>query len=236
MTSQMFLKHPRRARLSHAVGTDSQAMTSLPLGRARVDEALWAALISQQEVGVAVCDADGILAELNPLLEEMLGEPYQRTKPEEWTCLYHLYDENDRPLAPDDTPLLQALRDEPVIDRVISSRPPDGSVRYLRCNAARLHDRRGRSAGAVVFVADVTASVKESQRLDALREQIVETVNHELRTPAAVIKGHLELLGEVDVDLPPAARFHLEPLQRAAARLEEVLNTIRELTDRTTPS
>ena len=203
------------------------------LGRARIDEALWAALISQPEVGVAVCDAEGVLVEMNALLEAMLGEPYRPAAPDEWSALYHLFDEDGAPLAPDDAPLLQALRGEPVVDRVISTRPADGSVRHLRCNGARLYDRRGRSVGAVVFVADVTDAVTQRQQLEALRDQLVEIVNHELRTPAAVIKGHVELLEDLASDLPEHAVRHLAPILRSVDRLDEVLHTIRDLTDRT---
>ncbi len=207
-------------------------MTALPLGRARIDEALWAALIGQPEVGVAVCDANGLLVELNPALEAMLGAPYQRTKPEEWSGLYHLFDEHDRPLAHDNSALLQALRGETVVDRVISTRPGDGSVRYLRCNGARLYDRRGNSVGAVVFAADVTAAVLQRKELASLREQLVGVVNHELRTPITVIKGHLELLDDLRETLPQTATRHLEPIGRAVERIDGVLHTIRELADR----
>ena len=211
-------------------------MTAPPLGRVRVDEALWAALISQRELGVAVCDASGLLVELNPALEAMLGEPYQRAKPEEWTGLYHLYDEHDQPLAHDDAPILQALRGEPVVDRVISTRPADGSIRHLRCNGARLHDRRGQSVGAVLFVADVTSAVRQRRQLEALRDQLVDIVNHEIRTPAAVIRGRLELLDDMRGELPDEAVAHLDPTLRAVGRLGDVLRTIRELTETTDAS
>ncbi|MFL6060838.1 MAG: PAS domain-containing protein, partial [Marmoricola sp.] len=121
-------------------------MSVLPLGGARVDEALWKALLRQSEFGVAVCDAEGLLVALNPTLEPMLGAPYQPAMPESWTGLYHLYDEHGSPLAADDAPLLQALRGQQVVDRLISARPDDGSTRHLRCNGARLYDGLGQSA------------------------------------------------------------------------------------------
>jgi PAS domain S-box-containing protein len=206
-------------------------MTALPLGP-RVHEALWAALIGQPEVGVALCDAEGLLVGLNPALEAMLGAPYQRTKPEEWSGVYHLFDEHDRPLTHENSPLLQALRGETVVDRVLSVRRGEGSGRYLRCHGARLHDHRGNSAGALVFAADVTAAVVQREELASLREQLVEVVNHELRTPVAVIKGHVELLDDLHEALPETATRHLEPIVRAVERLDGVLHSIRELADR----
>ncbi|HEY6933038.1 MAG TPA: histidine kinase dimerization/phospho-acceptor domain-containing protein [Marmoricola sp.] len=61
----------------------------------------------------------------------------------------------------------------------------------------------------------------------------METVNHELRTPVAVVKGHVELLQESRDCLPPTAQWSLEAITRGVQRLETVLASIRELADRT---
>lgn len=210
-------------------------MSVVPLGGAQVDEALWAALIRQSGFGVAVCDSQGLLVALNPTLESMLGEPFRRAMPPDWSHLYHLYDEHGRVLPTDEAPLLQALHGEQVVDRLISARPYDGGVRHLRCNGAQLHDGLGRPAGAVLFVADVTAEVTQRERLEDLREQLVETVNHELRTPLALVRGHVELLGDFRAELPTWARSHLDVIDRGLTRVGDVLNTIRELANRSAP-
>jgi len=206
-------------------------MTESPLGRARLDKSLWAALIGQPELGIAVCNADGLLVALNPALETTLRAPYKRTTLEEWSSLYHLFDEHDRPLAYDNSPLLQTLRGETVVDRIVSTRPGDGSVGYLRCNGARLYNCRGTIAGALVFAADITAAVIQRDEVATLREQLIQVVNHELRTPTSVIKGHAELLRDLDETLPETATRHLEPIARAVERLDAVLHRIRELVD-----
>jgi PAS domain S-box-containing protein len=210
-------------------------MSVLPLGGARVDEALWSALLRQSGFGVAVCDADGLLVALNPTLESMLGASYQRAMPASWTGLYHLYDEHGEPLATEDAPLLQALRGEQVVDRLISARPQDSSPRHLRCNGARLYDGLGRSAGAVLFVADVTAEVTQREQLEELRERLVETVNHELRTPVSLVQGHAELLDDLRAELPRSTVVHLDAINRGLARVTDVLNVIRELANRSAP-
>jgi signal transduction histidine kinase len=207
-------------------------VSTLPLGRARVDEALWAALVGQRTFGVAVCDSRGLLVELNATLEAMLGEPHQRVMAPEWPAVYRLFDDQGELLAPEDVPLMQALQGEEVVDRIVSTRPSYDSVRHLRCNGARLFDRRGELAGAVVFVADVTAEVAERLRLESLRDLLVETVNHELRTPVAVVKGHAEFLDDLRECLPAEAHVHVDGLSRGVNRLEAVLSTIRQLTEK----
>ena len=107
-------------------------------------------------------------------------------------------------------------------------------MRFLRCNASRLQHDDGTVAGAVVFVADATEEITRHRKLDSLRDRLVETVNHELRTPVAVVKGHLELLHDEHAACSPTAQWSLEAITRGLARLEEVLNSIRELADQTT--
>lgn len=88
-------------------------------------------------------------------------------------------------------------------------------------------------AGAVVFVADATGEITQRRQLAALREQLVETVNHERRTPVAIIKGHVELLHDEHAACSPTAHWSLEAITRGLARLEEVPDSIRDLADRT---
>lgn len=201
--------------------------------RLSMDAALRRALLAQSELGVALCGADGVLTAANPALESMLGVPYVRSGPTAWSRCFHLCDEDGGPLPPGGDPLARAVRGERVIDEVVSARPPDGTVRFLRCNASRLHHADGTVAGAVVFVADATAEISQRRGLDVLREQLVETVNHELRTPVAIIKGHVELLQVDHAACSATAHWSLDAIARGLERLEEVLNSIRDLADQT---
>lgn len=190
------------------------------------------ALLAQCELGVAFCEADGELAAINPALETMLGAHGQPSGPESWSACFHLYDESgEHPLPPLADPLARAVHGERVVDEIVAARPP-GQLRFLRCNAHRLHHDDGTVAGAVVFVADATDEVTRHRKLDSLRDRLVETVNHELRTPVAVIKGHVELLQDEHAACSPTAQWSLEAITRGLARLEEVLDSIRELADR----
>lgn len=193
------------------------------------------ALLNQCEVGVALCDADGALAAINRRLEALLGSNYHPSRPEDWSAAFHLYDDSGEYLLPPcEDPLARAVRGEAVVDQVVAVRPPGEAIRFLRCNATRIHHSDGEVAGAVVFVADATQEITQRRALDTLREQLVETVNHELRTPVAVVKGHAELLEELRADLPPRAHWSLDAITRGLTRLEAVLDSIRQLADQTT--
>jgi PAS domain S-box-containing protein len=169
---------------------------------AQLKRALLEGLMIQAHLGIGVCGPDGVLTMLNPALQDTLGAAYSPIPELRWASSYHLHDEDGRPLPAGRDPLALALHGDEVIDHVVSVRRPGGSVRWMRCNGLQLHDDSARLIGAAVFVVDVTARVLERRRLDALRDKLVETVNHEVRTPLATMAGHLELLDERDGTLP----------------------------------
>ncbi|MGN6252834.1 MAG: PAS domain-containing protein [Marmoricola sp.] len=208
-------------------------MAARPHRPSTIDRALTAAVLDQPEIGVAVCDAEGRLLEHNDALTAMMGQPFQPSGPEEWSSSFHLHAEDGRrPLAPEEAPLARALRGEQVVDEIIATRSPGGPVHYLRCNGTRIHGPDGSLAGAVLFLVDATATVQQRQALDALRERLVDTVNHELRTPASALRGHVELLEELREELPEDARWSVDALSRNLARMQNVLDRISELADR----
>lgn len=64
---------------------------------------------------------------------------------------------------------------------------------------------------------------------DHLRGQLVDTINHELRTPLATLLGHTELLQDLDLDLPEAAKHSLGAIVRAGERLLDLADTVSEI-------
>jgi signal transduction histidine kinase len=198
---------------------------------ARVERALFEAVMDQRQLGVGVCGADGVLTMMNPALEDYLGQVYSPTVEPAWARCYHLHDAAGAPLPSGADPLARALRGEQVVDQVVAVQRPDQPVRWMRCNGLQLHDEDAAVIGAAVFVVDVTPRVTEQRRLDDLRARLVETVNHEVRTPVAAITGQLELLEELVPPLPETAQWSLGVMKRATARLGEVVDTISELAE-----
>jgi signal transduction histidine kinase len=192
---------------------------------------LVAALFNQQEFGVGVCGSDGVLTMMNSALEETMGRPYEPVTDDSWAAYYPLHDEDGRPLPSGGDPLARALRGEQVTDEIVTVRRPGEPVRFIRCNALQLCDEDDGVLGAAVFVNDVTAPLTEQHRLDLLRDRLVTAVNHEVRTPLAVVGAHLELLEDLDEHLPEPARWSLGAMRRAAGRLGQVVRAISEIAD-----
>ena len=224
--------------LSPARPTQSRGLEEGPVrgdslsARAEVHEALHSAVLAQPELGVAVCAADGRLLETNPRLEELVGRRYAPLAPASWPSRYRIFDQSGtRALEVDEMPLLRALRGELVVDQLISTRPSHGVIRFLRCNGSRLYTRTGELVGAVVFVADVTAEVRQRRELDNLREQLVRTINHEIVGPLTSLKGHVELVQEGPQYFSPTTQWSLDGIGRSLKKLEGVLTTIQGLAD-----
>ncbi len=66
--------------------------------------------------------------------------------------------------------------------------------------------------------------VRELQRLDDYRSQLIATMSHELRTPLTVIAGNLEMLG--GLDLESVAMQHHAAMTRGADRMKKVVDNL----------
>lgn len=208
-------------------------------------DALLDALLRQHQVGVAVCDAHGRLRAFNPELEAMIG-PLSSSSPATWAETYRLFDASGaRPLAAADVPLVRALGGEVVIDVPITTRQPGRPVRQLLCTAAPLHDEAGRPSGAVVIVSGIAEPEGDDldeearrvrygarmQRVLDFASSLTTVVNHQVRTPLAVLRGHVELLQDEVSDAPANVQRALPALQRAVDSLTGVVEDLSDAMD-----
>lgn len=174
-------------------------------------------------VGVALCDPEGRITFLNETLIGLLGRPRTAAA----LADSGLRDVEDHDLAPGRDPLSRALTGEASAGEVYTVEAPSpGAGRALKCTAFPLPGPAG-GLGAALVTVDVTASVVAQRELEDLRHELVDTVNHEVRTPLAVIAGHMELIDEE----PETLAWSLQAIGRATSQLGAVVNTISELAD-----
>jgi len=76
----------------------------------------------------------------------------------------------------------------------------------------------------LLLVRDVT----EQARLARMRRDFVANASHELRSPLTVIGGYLEAMSE-DTEMPPSWQRPVAEMQRQAARMKEILDSLLEL-------
>ncbi|WP_121254596.1 ATP-binding protein [Nocardioides ferulae] len=189
-------------------------------------------LLAQTAVGVAATDADGRMTLLSPALEELFGQRFEPVSEEEIPDRFGLFcADGDTALRPEELPLARARLGETVRDLVVVSRLPDGRVVHLRCNAAPLRDDSGAIQGAIVLAQDITAERAAREEQQQLRDRLLSTVNHELRTPVTTLLGNVELLHDLSDELPPRLRRLVDPMLTAGGALRELLATISDLVD-----
>lgn len=178
-------------------------------------------------VGLVACDAAGRLTLMSPVLQEIFETVYEPISEPFVVERFDLYrSDGETRLAVEEVPLHRARRGEFVRDEVVTSRRPDGTLVHLRCNASPLRDAQGEDVGAVALVQDVTAEVEAARRTETVRQRLVETINHEFRTPLTGLLAHVELIREhrerlAETD-PELARW-LEAVERSGWRLRDLV-------------
>ena len=97
----------------------------------------------------------------------------------------------------------------------------EGSI-HLLAHGTPLHDSAGALIGSVLILRDVS----RLQRLEGTRQDFVDNVSHELRSPIAIIKGYLELLLGGALGDPSKSGAFLEKVLRQAERMREIVDDL----------
>jgi PAS domain S-box-containing protein len=184
-------------------------------------------------VGVVACDAEGNLTLLSPAVQKMFGLDYAPLPEEVLPDVFRLYHADGTTImAPDEMPIARARGGQFINDEVVAAHDQDGATIYLRCNGAPLLNDAGEPDGALVLVQDITAEHEATLRSERLRARLVETINHEFRTPLAALLAHVELihdhrdrLDDLDPDLPAS----LDAIERSGWRLRDLVQEVADL-------
>lgn len=189
-------------------------------------------LLAQTGLLVAASDAAGRIALLSPGMQELFELPFEPVPEIEISARFRLFAEDgSTPLPTEDVPLVRARRGEVVRDALVVSRARVGSLLYLRCNASPLIGADGRLNGAIVMVQDVTGERAAQERQAELRERLLETINHHLRTPVTSLLGYAEMLDDQRAEFTPNAQRAVDAVLRAATSLGGLLETVSALVD-----
>ena len=77
---------------------------------------------------------------------------------------------------------------------------------------------------------DARVATERARQLEALKDQFITSVNHELRTPMMTMQGYIELLGDLQDQARPEKRAQmLERARRANTGLVQLLQSILEV-------
>jgi PAS domain S-box-containing protein len=184
-------------------------------------------------VGLIACDATGTLTLMSPMLQELFGVEYEPVAESALVKRFRLFRTDGETALPlGEVPLVRARHGEFVRDALMTTRRPDGSLVHLRSNAVPLRDGVGRDNGAISLVQDVTAETEAAKRAEAVRRALLETINHEFRTPLAALLAHVELIHDHRDrrdDLDPDLASWLDAIERAGWRLRDLVEEVSDL-------
>lgn len=189
-------------------------------------------LLARTGLLVAATDIDGRMALLSPGLQQLFEVPFEPLSEGDFTHRFRLLaQDGGSPLPAEDIPLVRARRGEVVRDALVVARTPAGRLMYLRCNASPLKDAEGRITGAIVLVQDVTVERAALERQAELRDRLLETINHHLRTPVTSLLGNAELLDDHKDEMPAQSHRAVSAVLRSAGELAALLETVSALVD-----
>lgn len=191
--------------LEHLAASLSEALEQL-----KAERDLLGAILAGMQEGVLLLNTEGHIIHANPALREML-------------------------LLGSDAvgrPLLEVIRNARLVELVDRVRQT-GEATLGEADLAGLKPRRllvqasplpNASGQVLAVLLDVT----QLRQLEALRRDFVANASHELRTPVASIRSAAETLRGA-LDDPEAARAFLEMIDRNAARLQQLVNDLLDL-------
>jgi len=189
-------------------------------------------LVKYARLAVAACDDSGNLTMFSPALERLFGWSFAAlTEAELFRAVPLLSADGATPLLPEERPLTRARHGELVLDSVVAADTADGRRIYLRCNAAPLRDPDGTNRGGVLLVQDITLETAGRVEQEQLRHRLVDTVNHEFRTPLTKLIGHMEMLTDGSAELPADIRWSISVAQHAATELSDLVLRVSGLAD-----
>jgi len=131
---------------------------------------------------------------INPAAERILGYSSaveQREYAERLTPL-QFESPSGHPVPVEALTPWRAVHGETIHDEIFRFHRQDGRLIWIAASGAPIRTSDGRLLGAVVTFSDITAF----QELQEQQQMILHTVSHDLRTPLAVIQGHIQLLEE----------------------------------------
>jgi len=178
-------------------------------GQAQDAEVPYRAFIDAVAVAVYTTDAEGRITFFNEAAVELWGR--RPDLGEEWCGSLRLFHLDGRPMRHDECPMAIALKEHrSVRGQIAMAERPDGRRVAFTPYPTPLRDADGAMIGAVNVMVDVTDRIAAEQALrttaealrasNAVKDEFLGLISHELRTPVTTIFGNATLLaGRADI-------------------------------------
>jgi PAS domain S-box-containing protein len=205
---------------------------------AQQDETPYRVFLDAVAVAVYTTDIDGRITFFNEAAVELWGRRPELG--EVWCGSLRLFHLDGRPMRHDECPMAIALKEHrPVRGEIAYAERPDGRRVAFMPYPTPLRDADGTIIGAVNVLVDVTDRLTAEQALqttaDALRasnavkDEFLGLISHELRTPVTTIYGNATLLAD-RAELGDRERTMVGDIQSDSDRLLRIVENLLQLT------
>jgi PAS domain S-box-containing protein len=188
-------------------------------------EATLRSILDNMVDGVYVIDREARLTFANRAGVQLVGIGTKRERANALDLAndLQLANRDGTPMKPNEVPILRALAGEIVSSVEVVARDLDrGRATYLRVSAAPIQDEKGAIAGAVAVAINVTRETE----LERLKEQFLQVVAHELKTPITIVKGYADLLRTMRADVDAQQQPLLDALVAGADRVDRLVSDL----------
>ncbi|HEY8172921.1 MAG TPA: histidine kinase dimerization/phospho-acceptor domain-containing protein, partial [Dehalococcoidia bacterium] len=175
----------------------------------RESAARYRGLIDALGLAVYTTDKSGRITFFNDEAQRLWGRAPVLGE-ELWCGSWRIYHLDGTRMAHDECPMAQAVRrGRPIRGVEIIVERPDGTRATILPYPTPLHDASGRISGAVNILVDVTQQRDVEERLrhaNAVKDEFLSLVSHEIKTPITTIVGNAEILNRRGLNIDDDAR------------------------------
>ncbi len=225
-------------RLVGAISSLEQSEEALHLFRAQLTAGLRFALKSQallKEQGRLAAifqhSAEGILTvdsalriiDFNPAMERLTGWRESEVLGRFYYEVLRPKDRQGNDLGLQNSPILQAFAEHPVINREMLITARDGQLFIVSVTTSCVYSARGEPMNGILNVRDITREREQEEQ----RSTFISVISHELQTPIAIIKGYASTLARTDAEFDrQTLRARLIAMEEEADRLNKLVGNL----------
>lgn len=193
-----------------------------------VNERIWLQTILEQlAVGVIITDNKGKVVQTNRQLERILGVnlPKGYIVGEEKPIIPS--EENNQPVTPAQSPIAQAIKlNKQIVGREFEFYRKDKRKMNIQVNVSVIKNKKKKTIAAAAIITDIT----EQKQLENQKDDFLNMVSHELKTPITSLKMFIDLQKEqLKEKNPLKANYFNERIKDQAEKLRELTNDLLDV-------
>lgn len=152
------------------------------------------AVIENMTEGLSIASPEGKILRINRIGREMLGIEQQPSESygllQDYFKAFSLRYPDGREVPPDEWPISKALRGETFVDMEVVFTRTDGHQLRLLFGGSPVRD----DAGNIMLAVNVWRDITAFRELERRREQFINIVAHDIRTPLSIVIGQAQLI------------------------------------------